>query len=176
MLSVDLVVVPQGAEFQAVLHSFQRYGLDPVKIITIPMGSSNLLPTITNHAEKLITAKKILLMGLCGSLNKSYVIGDTVAISSCQNQLQQQVELDSELTAEIEQLLSVESVASLTSDHIITQVREKAELGQRYGTSIVEMEGYYYVELLQQQGISVAMVRIVSDDLSGNIPDLSGAV
>ena len=176
-ISVDLIIVPQGAEAKAVKSGLQHCGLvDSPKIITIPIGSNNLTKTLTAHAQKLSTAKQVIILGLCGSLNKSYGIGDTVAISSCHNQFQQQVSLDPVLTAQIQQILSVDAVASLTSDRIITQVKEKIELGQQSRTSIVEMEGYYLVELLQQQGIAVAMVRVVSDDLTGNIPDLSQAV
>ena len=35
------------------------------------------------------------------------------------------------------------------------------------------MEGYGYIKELQRQGMSIAMLRIVSDDVSGDIPDLS---
>lgn len=176
-ISVDLIIVPQGAEAKAVNSGLQQCGLiDFPKIITIPIGSNNLPKTLTAYAQKLSTAKRVIILGLCGSLNKSYGIGDTVAISSCRNQLQQHVSLDPVLTAQIQQILSIDTVASLTSDRIITQVREKIELGGQSETSVVEMEGYHLVELLQQQGMAVAMVRVVSDDLTGNIPDLSQAV
>jgi hypothetical protein len=38
------------------------------------------------------------------------------------------------------------------------------------------MEGYSYVRELQRREISVAMVRIVSDDLCGDLPDLNQAI
>ena len=62
------------------------------------------------------------------------------------------------------------------SDRIITQPQEKQKLAQQYSVSIVEMEGYGYVRELQQRRISVAMLRVVSDGLRGDIPDLSNSI
>jgi hypothetical protein len=38
------------------------------------------------------------------------------------------------------------------------------------------MEGFAYLEELQKRGIAVAMLRVVSDDLTGDLPDLSQAI
>jgi nucleoside phosphorylase len=85
------------------------------------------------------------------------------------------------LTTDIQRKLSkssidIDLVTALTSDRIITQATEKLILARQYPATIVEMEGYSYVKELQRQGIAVAMVRVVSDDLRGDIPDLNQAI
>ncbi|MEM6614481.1 MAG: hypothetical protein AAF652_19990, partial [Cyanobacteria bacterium P01_C01_bin.72] len=47
---------------------------------------------------------------------------------------------------------------------------------QQYTATIVEMEGYSYVQELQRRDKSVSMLRIVSDDLSGDLPNLNQAI
>ncbi|MEM8672913.1 MAG: phosphorylase [Cyanobacteria bacterium P01_G01_bin.67] len=175
-LTIDTIIVPQGAEFQAVIRGLQQCDLNTIEIISVPIGTSALQETLAGCAAKLSKAKQVLLMGLCGSLSKKYSPGDSVVIASCLNQLNHQVDLNLELTTKIKNVLSVDGVISLTSDHIIAQATEKRKLSQQYAASIVEMEGYDYATQLQKQGISVAMVRVVSDDLTGDIPDLGQVV
>lgn len=175
-IPIDTIVIPQGAEYQAVCRGLPKSGLAQIQIITIPIGTKNLAQVLTSYSKQLSQAKKVLMMGLCGSLKVAYQIGDGVVVKSCQDLGNNQVNLDSELTNKIQDLLSVDLVAGLTSDRIITKAREKQKLSQQYPVSIVEMEGYNYIMQLQQQGLSVAMLRVVSDDLTGDIPDLSNAI
>ncbi|MEM8719440.1 MAG: phosphorylase [Cyanobacteria bacterium P01_G01_bin.39] len=173
----DLIIVPQGAESQAVVRGLRKCGLDTaIEIISIPIGTSKLSQTLTPYTHKLSKAKQVLLMGMCGSLDTNYAVGDCIAINSCINQHQHQVDLNSELTTKITEQLSIDALVSLTSDRIITQAAAKHKLSQQYPVNVVEMEGYDYVTHLQQQGIAVAMLRVVSDDLAGDIPDLNQAV
>ncbi|MEL7405716.1 MAG: hypothetical protein AAFN00_01940, partial [Cyanobacteria bacterium J06558_2] len=158
MPSVDLIIVPQGAESQVVHRAVKQCGKKSVDIMTIPLGN-NVPSTLAIQSQKLNRANRVVLMGLCGSLSQDYGIGNTVVVNSCQNQFQQQLNFDKELTAQIKERLKVDAVSGLTSDRIINQANHKQELGEQYGTSIVEMEGYYWAELLQRRGISMAMVR-----------------
>lgn len=175
-LAINTIVVPQGAEYQAVCRGLQKTGEDKVQILTIPIGLSNLPEVLTRYSKQLNKVQNILLMGLCGSLSQLYQVGDEIIIESCQDLDCNQVNLDLDLTAKIKDILAVDGVVGLTSDHIITQAQSKQQLSQQYSASVVEMEGYGYVTQLQQRGMSVAMLRVVSDDLSGNLPDLSGAI
>ena len=173
---VDIIVVPQGAEYQAVCRGLPKHSLDSVQIITIPMGTKNLPQVLTSYSQQLSLAQNVLIMGLCGSLSQLYNVGDVILVKSCQDLLNSQISLDLDLTIKLQNILSVDLVAGLTSDRIITQAQEKQKLAQQYSVSVVEMEGYAYVRELQQRGISVAMLRVVSDGLRGDIPDLSNAI
>ena len=170
--SIDTIVVPQGAEYQAVCRGLQW--AVKIKVIAIPIGTRNVRQ-ITD-SRQLDNSQRVLIMGLCGSLDRHYKVGDEVLVQSCQDFAGNRVDLDRELTAQIQAKLSVDLVAGLTSDRVICRTEEKLQLSQKYPASVVDMEGYGYVNQLQQRRISVAMLRVVSDDLGGNIPDLSKAI
>lgn len=173
-LSINTIVVPQGAEYQAVSRGLQLAESD-IQVISIPIGSRNVEQTSVDLLRQLDNSPRILITGLCGSLDRSYKIGDRVLVQSCHNFKHERVDLDLKLTAEIQAKLAVDLVAGLTSDRVIARAEEKLQLSQKYPVSVVDMEGYGYVTSLQQHGIPVAMLRVVSDDLGGNIPDLSKA-
>ena len=173
---IDTIVVPQGAEYQAVYRGLPKSCLDKIQIITISMGTENVPQVLASYARQLSQAQKVLIIGLCGSLSHLYNVGDAILVKSCQDLADNQIDLDLELTSKIQDIISVDIVAGLTSDRIITQAREKQQLALQHSLSIVEMEGYGYVKDLQQQGLAVAMIRVVSDGLQGDIPDLSNAI
>lgn len=175
MIPIDTIVVPQGAEYQAVCRGLKKANAHQIRVVPIPIGINNIQQTFANYSIELGNAQNILITGLCGSLSKRYV-GDTILYKNCFNLDRQRVNLQSELTTAIQQKLSVGLVSGLTSDRVINRAKEKLELSQTYGVSVVDMEGYQYIQELQQRNKTVAMVRVVSDDLAGNIPDLTTAI
>ncbi|MEM8829603.1 MAG: phosphorylase [Cyanobacteria bacterium P01_G01_bin.19] len=173
---IDTIVVPQGAEYQAVCRGLNRAGCNCMEVIAIPIGTRNIQQILSDRSSELSRAKNILILGLCGSLNPEYKVGDIVLYQNCWNLKHQSVSLNSKLNAEIEQKISVSLVDGLTSDRLVCQAEEKLKLSQTYPGNVVDMEGYDYTKELQKRNISVAMLRVVSDDVTGNIPDLTKAV
>ena len=175
MITINTIVVPQGAEYKAVCRGLQKAQAKNVRVISIPIGMNNIDQTWMNNlvSDK---SQKVLIMGLCGSLSQQYSVGDAVLYHSCGYTDGEKINLDSELNQTIKQKLSVDLVAGLTSDRLIYQKSEKLKLGQIHNAVVVDMEGYGYLKELQAQKISVAMVRVISDDLMGDIPDLSQAI
>ena len=176
MLAIDTIVVPQGAEHQAVDLGLQQAKVTNIQVVTIPIGSKNIQQIIASYPQQLDNAQQILMIGLCGSLSKSYRVGDKILIQSCQDVNRNQVNLDPNLTARIQNKLSLNLVTAFTSDLVISQAKEKYELAQQYQSQVVEMEGYGYVKELQRQGKFVAMLRVVSDDLTADIPNLNHTI
>ena len=176
MLAIDTIVVPQGAEYQAVCRGLQKARVNNIEVIAIAIGEEFVDRFLVDNRDKLDRATGVLIVGLCGSLTAAYSIGDSVLAKSCQNFNHHVVHLDPQLTAQIEAKIGVKTVMSLTSDRVITQAEEKLTLAQQYEADIVEMEGYGYVTKLRQQKISVAMLRVVSDDPNGDIPNLNRAI
>jgi hypothetical protein len=182
MLLINTIVVPQGPEYQAVCRGLSKAGVDSIKVIAIPIGIKHTIQVLLNYSEQINSSANVLIMGLCGSLSNCHTVKDYVLVKSCQDINHNLIDLDAELTIDIQRKLSkslkssIDLVTTLTSDRIITQVKEKLILAQQYSATIVEMEGYSYVRELQRQGIAVAMVRVVSDDLRGDIPDLNQAI
>jgi uridine phosphorylase len=188
--TIQAILVPQGAEYQAVCK-----GLNPVtgkipQVIAIPIGS----PSLIKYLEKLeVIAElrkelqpKILVMGLCGSLKKEYNIGDVVIYQSCiyHNNLENSLirEFDLDLTTnlvnqlELHQKKQISRVKGITCDRIIYSSAEKHHLAQTYDADVVDMEGFRILEFFNAIGVSVAMLRVVSDDSQHDLPDLNSAI
>ncbi|MGL5939989.1 MAG: phosphorylase [Waterburya sp.] len=193
-LAINTIVVPQGAEYQAVCQGLkqarrqraedrrQRGGLNQVEqvnnpqVVSIPIGINHVKKILEDRVFKVTKPQTVLIIGLCGSLVPQYSVGDPVLYQSCWNFDHEFLNLDTSLITMIQQKLAVDLVTGLTSDRLIHQSKEKQKLSQQYPVSVVDMEGYGYIKELQQRGISVAMLRVVSDDLAGNIPDLTKAI
>ena len=175
-LSIDTIVVPQGAEYQAVCRGLKQTNVQNVNVISIPIGMDNMRQNLVQSLFQKKHPQQILLMGLCGSLSPLYSVGDIVLYQQCWDVNRSTVKTNPELTQMIQRKFSVDVVTGLTSDRPICHAAEKLQLSQTYPVSVVDMEGYAYIRELQHQGISVAMLRVVSDDLTGDIPDLNGAI
>lgn len=175
-LSIDTIVVPQGAEYQAVRRGLKQTNVQNVNVISIPIGMHNVSQYLAQKYLQTIPPQQVLLMGLCGSLSPLYSVGDIVLYQKCWDLNRSTVKTNPELTQMIQRKLSVDLVTGLTSDRLICQAAEKLQLSQTYPVSVVDMEGYVYIQELQRQAISVAMLRVVSDDLLGDIPDLNSAI
>jgi nucleoside phosphorylase len=179
MLSINTIVVPQGAEYQAVCRGLAKANVDHIKVIAIPIGVKHITQVLANYAQEINNSARVLILGLCGSLADTHSVGDLVLVRSCADMSHNLIDLDPELTATIQQQLAISQnhlVAALTSDRMISQASEKRLLSQQYPATIVEMEGYGYVQELQRQAIAVAMIRVISDDLRGDLPDLNPAI
>ncbi|MDP5018857.1 phosphorylase [Anabaena sp. UHCC 0187] len=171
-----LILVPQGAEYQAVCRGLSRVTSSPAKVLAIPMG----IEPVRQYLQKLtdIGEHRILMMGLCGSLSQKYQVGDLVLYQNClyQGNLQ---ECDSSFTADIHNQLGdhVSLVKGLTSDCVVCRATEKSHLHQEFGTDVVDMEGYALLEFFQQSANrQVAILRVVSDDAHHDIPDIASAM
>ena len=176
MLPINTIVVPQGAEYQAVCRGLAKAKIKQVRVIAIAIGVKQIDEVLSHYWETINDSRGILIIGLCGSLNNSYAVGDSLSVESCKQMNHNLVRLDADLTAEIREKLGLKTVTALTSDRVINQAQEKLNLAQQYSAEIVEMEGYSYVARLQQQHKVVAMLRVVSDDLNGDLPNLDRAI
>lgn len=184
---IQTIIVPQGAEYKSVCRGLRHIDVPMPLVIPIPVG---VLP-LTKYLENLqktgqfsnSESPRVLLMGLCGSLTPRYNVGDIVVYQSCVYQSPDYSELLKKnnhptLTGWLYDKLQGKAnlVTSLTSDRIIYSASEKHHLGQTYNTEVVDMEGFAALNILSQAGVSVAMVRVISDDVHHNLPNLSAAI
>ncbi|MCM0591150.1 MAG: 5'-methylthioadenosine/S-adenosylhomocysteine nucleosidase family protein [Gloeotrichia echinulata DVL01] len=176
-----IILVPQGAEYQAVCRGLSRVSGSKPTVIAIPVG----IKSLTTYLHKLQAQgqfphhpqMKVLLMGLCGSLTPMHTVGDIVLYQDCVYQGKQQ-ECDRTFTAEIHSHLNspVTLVKSLTSDRLVWSAAEKRRLGEKFAADVVDMEGFAALEFFNALAVSVAMLRVVSDDCHHDIPDLTSAI
>ncbi|PAX59756.1 5'-methylthioadenosine/S-adenosylhomocysteine nucleosidase family protein [Brunnivagina elsteri] len=188
--TIQAILVPQGAEYKAVCKGLNSITGKIPQVIAIPIGS----PRLIKYLEKLdIIAElrkelqpKILVMGLCGSLKPEYNIGDIVIYQSCiyHNNSEKNLirEFERNLTTdlvnqlELHQKKQISKVKGITCDRIISSSAEKHHLAQTYDVDVVDMEGFTILGFFNSLGISVAMLRVVSDDSTHDLPDLNSAI
>ena len=175
---IDAIVVPQGAEYKAVCRGLEKEKHSALAIISIPMGFNQTKVAAKIADLKSLNVRRLVIMGLCGSLSEEYSVGDVVLYQSCFDPHQQiTLETDQELTTTIHHYLpSASLVTSYTSDRVVNLASEKQQLHHNYQTDVVDMEGFSYLQLLQNQNIAVAILRVISDDPTHDIPDLTQAI
>jgi hypothetical protein len=182
--SIDMILVPQGAEFQAVQRGLRRSTTFHGVLHAIPMGPQAVQRYLAVHIVLTQSTKppRLLLMGLCGSLVPQLHVGDWVLYRSCVDGRPPipvpPLNCDAELRAALQKQLgtSAKTVSAVMTDTIVCRATDKQILATQYGTEVVDMEGYALLETLQATGAQVGMLRTVSDDAQHDVPDLSAAM
>jgi nucleoside phosphorylase len=164
-----LILVPQGAEFQAVRRGLEQSQPTQPTLMAIPIGIAPVSQWLAK-LELPQTYSHVLVMGLCGSLSEDLAIADVVVYQTCQGLDQQDKQ------CEIIEIANAKLVRGVTTDRVITQATEKQQLQQITGCDVVDMEGIAILQYFQPLDIPVSIVRVVSDDLGGDLPDLAGAI
>ena len=183
-LAIDIIIVPQGAEYQAVKKGLKKFSLPQPLIIPIPLGVNQIAETLNRQQFWQSQPKKVLIMGLCGSLSSQYTVGNAVLYQNCYSQkTQKNIFTEPKLNQLISEKIQVFQdnyhnylVSGITCDRIINTITEKQQLADNFATSVVDMESFAYLNLLQQTGIEATVLRVVSDDLKHNLPNLNQAI
>jgi hypothetical protein len=152
-----VILVPRGPEYQAVLRGLARRDHAPaLKAIAIPAGPA-VKPWLTStfHPEP---GTQILSVGLCGGLSDRLCVGTVVMYGA----------------PELAASLGLQSVQGLTLDRVLCLAQEKRELAET--AEVVDMESQHILTHGQACGLPVRVIRVVSDDAQGDLPDLSGAI
>lgn len=184
----DAILVPQGAEYQAVCRGLKKLSSPIPQVLPIPIGSASAISYLQNWQRSPTFLKQppatVILMGLCGSLSPQYQVGDCVIYRSC-SYFSDQFKFkeswqncDPYLTYLLEKHLGnqVSSVKALTSDRLIWSAAEKIQLGKQYLMDVVDMEGYGVLKELNKSGIKVAIIRVISDNYDCDLPNLTEAI
>lgn len=177
---INIILVPQGAEYQAVCRGIGR-ATTPV-VVPIPVGAAPLSRYLKTwqQRETLGAGQTLLVMGLCGGLTPHYAIADCVLYRECIDRAEPSAVLscDAALLAWLQKKLPHEAavVRALTSDRLVWSAQEKHQLAQQYSADVVDMEGFAALESLHQTGATIAMLRVVSDNAQHDLPRLTNAI
>ena len=170
---IHTVLVPAGAEYKAVKQGLSRVQNAPL-LVAIPAGPQGLEAFLRDGQVAKLNRKGWLLMGLGGSLASGYGIGEPVALQKIWNHLTGEIlECDAEITEWLVRRLEIETGIGVTCDRIITTVQQKQQLGQTYRADVVDMEGAI---LLKSLSVTGGIVRVISDDCEGDLPDIGEAI
>jgi nucleoside phosphorylase len=179
-ISKLLVLVPQGAEYQAVVGAIKNIPHPPV-ILAIPVGKLAVTKYLQDWRQinPDFSPTGVILMGLGGSLSAEFGLGQAVLLESClnyqNNQADQEKQSDRALTDWVQQKLgqNIRRVQGLTSDRVIIDASEKQELGKNFNRQVVEMEGSAVLSFFKELGIPATIIRVISDEVEQSLPDLS---
>lgn len=176
MTTFPTILVPQGAEYQAIDRGLQA--VPHAAPVAIPVGPVAVTAYMQEWLQTRPLDTPVVVMGLCGSLRSNLTVGMPVLYRACiEDSPAEQLDCSAFLTAELaEHLPSVSRVTALTCDRIIHRATDKQALAQTYRADVVDMEGFAILAALQQHSIPVAMLRVVSDDCHHDLPDLSAAI
>ena len=124
----------------------------------------------------------VLAIGLCGGLTASLSEGRIVAYTTClsADSTKPPIESNPQITSRMIQLLAsadiqCDHVAGLTSPQIATNRDHRLRLAQT-GASVVDMESYPILDAAARAGVPAAVLRVVSDSLDRELPDLNRAL
>ncbi|MGP6159090.1 MAG: hypothetical protein ACLPYS_16535 [Vulcanimicrobiaceae bacterium] len=172
---IDAIFVPRGAEERAVRNALRGHG-------TPAVWTSGIGPAAAQRAvaEALEAGAPgaALVVGLCGLLSPAFAVGDLLLYATVTRADGATLRCDAELAAKLAQLLgrAQTGVAAYSSDSIVTRSADKEALAKRYHVGAVDMESFAFVEGLQQAGTRVAVLRVGSDGVAEDLPDLGRGV
>jgi adenosylhomocysteine nucleosidase len=158
------ILVPRGAEARAV-----RRGNPRARIIEVAAGAQAgaVLP-------EFLAGDQVVVLGLCGAL-RDLTAGDAVVYRRVGDEA-----ADFELGAGLRDLLASSLGATIvdawTADHVVTTIAERKALASASRADVVDMEGTHLAAALIAGGVRFAMVRVVSDDATRDLPALERAI
>jgi Phosphorylase superfamily len=166
-----LVLVPQGAEYQAVRRGVRAISQSPL-VLPIPVGIAPVQRWVAHWQQtptfQAATQSGVMVMGLCGSLTPQFDIGDAVLYQHCLDASGHHWPCQTPLALPL--------VTAFTSDRLVHTAIAKQHLAQTYHADVVDMEGTAILSALVPLGIPVTMVRVVSDTATQDLPDLQDAI
>ncbi len=176
---IDVVFVPQGAETRSVL-SGARSG-DIGRIVPIGIGPERAAASVAAFLANAPSVRRALVTGVCGASAAELRPGDVLLYENVRDGANvdgEVVAADSELTARLSERLphARGEVRALHRVAVATTAHEKRALGQRFGTAAIDMESLPALQLLRYAGISTAVLRVVSDGIDDDLPDLNAAL
>lgn len=182
---IDVVFVPQGAEYRSVSRGLAIAGYSPKMVVPIPAGPQGVNRFIPQWLRETAACwnrpPHALLMGLGGSLTDQLSVGDGVICQTCYDGTEGvnvPIACNEQIFLSLSQRLAgtVIPVTGVSCDRIIHTTTEKRQLAQTYPADVVDMEGFALLSGLQSTQIALGIVRVISDDVHHDLPDLNAAI
>jgi adenosylhomocysteine nucleosidase len=111
----------------------------------------------------------VLSAGFSGALIPEMKVGHIVMADSIVDTHGHELKVDMKMPADPEHGLHVGRLVN--ADEIVQTVVEKQRLAEETGAIAVDMESLAVAQICQERGIRFLAVRVISDDLSADLPD-----
>jgi hypothetical protein len=172
----EALIVPQGAEFKAVGRGLDRSGSSlPMIAIAIGPGPTAARLAAAIASGQLRSGMRVLALGLAGGLGP-VAVGDRVIYGSCAWDGDQAL-LDDQGQAWLRASLPEVTIGKAwSSDRLVGTAAFKRSLWCQTGAICVDMETSALWAVLGSAGLSLAVLRVISDDAMTDLPELDGTV
>ena len=166
-----LILVPQGAEFKAVMDGLNKSQSKPIlQVLAIPAGPT-VQAFLKQESDRLHDVTQVIALGLCGALTNDGIVGQIGCYEGCCDRSGNKYQCNP-----VDNLLGNQinvSWNAVTIDIVITKATDKRSLNAETNCDVVDMESIWILEFMRQRGIGVTVIRVISDAVVGDLPDLS---
>jgi adenosylhomocysteine nucleosidase len=153
-----------GGDFQF------RGGLyDGIRVVVAESGTGRA--RARRAAQALVDAhcpNWVLSCGFAGSIQPEVKVGQIVVADRLLAADRPPVQIDLKMPADPARGLHVGAI--LTTDQIVRTVKEKQSLAEQTGALCVDMESHAVAEFCRDQGLRCLAIRVMTDDLSRDLP------
>jgi nucleoside phosphorylase len=169
---IDVVFVPRGAEESAARRALRGKPNAPV-VRTTGIGPSAAARSVEEALRDGAPATA-LVTGLCGLLSPSLVVGDLLLYATVTRADGATVACDGELSAALARRLpgAQTGIRGYTCETIVCRASEKRALAARADVEAVDMESFALADGLRRAGARVAVLRVGSDGVDEELPDI----
>ncbi len=163
-----LILVPQGAEFKAVKDGLEKSQSKPIlQVLAIPAGPA-VKAFLEQKFDRLKGVTQVIILGLCGALTNDGIVGQIGCYETCCDRSGNKYQCNY-----LDIGYEFANWNAVTIDSVITKATDKQHLNAQTNCDVVDMESIWILEFMQQRGIGLSVVRVVSDAVVGDLPDLS---
>ena len=163
-----LILVPQGIEFKAVMDGLNKSQSRPIlQVLAVPAGPA-VKGFLKQESDRLHGVTKVIVLGLCGALTNDGVVGQIGCYETCCDRSGNEYQCD-----DLDIRYKFLDWNAVTIDNVITKATDKQRLNAETNCDVVDMESIWILEFMRQRGIGVTVIRVISDAVVGDLPDLS---
>ena len=163
-----LILVPQGIEFKAVMDGLNKSQSRPIlQVLAVPAGPA-VKGFLKQESDRLHGVTKVIVLGLCGALTNDGVVGQIGCYETCCDRSGNEYQCD-----DLDIGYKFLDWNAVTIDNVITKATDKQRLNAETNCDVVDMESIWILEFMRQRGIGVTVIRVISDAVVGDLPDLS---
>ena len=163
-----LILVPQGIEFKAVMDGLNKSQSRPIlQVLAVPAGPA-VKTFLEQESDRIQGVTQVIVLGLCGGLTNDVIVGQMGCYQRCCDRSGNEYQCD-----DLDIRYKFLDWNAVTIDNVITKATDKQRLNAETNCDVVDMESIWILEFMRQRGIGVTVIRVISDAVVGDLPDLS---